>query len=127
MVTLVPSSPDSIYGTGKQVSHSPWHVLVVEQNLAIRDMLCRALELAGYRVTEHAGGEAWIESVKESDDLPALMILDLSILSMPGIAFLHHLRTQWETVPPIIALTTNKQIYDELAAVERVFYKPFHV
>ena len=46
---------------------------------------------------------------------------------MPGVAFLHNLRAQWKVVPPIITLTTNKQIYDELAAVERVFYKPFRV
>src|SRR5437660_2701339 len=127
MLTLVPSSPNCIYGIGKQVSHSPWHVLVVEHNPAIREMLCRALELAGYRVTEYAGGEAWVDSVKQSDDPPALVLLDLSILPMPSIAFLHNLRAQWKIVPPIITLTTNKQIYDELAAVERVFFKPFRV
>ena len=64
-----------IYGIGKQVSYSPWHVLVVEHNPAIREMLCRALKLAGYRVTESAGGEAWIDSVKQSDDPAALVIL----------------------------------------------------
>ncbi|HEY4035939.1 MAG TPA: response regulator [Ktedonobacteraceae bacterium] len=127
MVMLVPSSSDGLYETGKQSSHASWRVLVVERNPAICDMLCRALELAGYCVTEHTGGEGWIESVKQSDEPPALILIDLSIPPMSGITFLHHLRAQWKAMPPIIALTTNKQIYDELAAVERVFYKPFHI
>ncbi|TMB91421.1 MAG: response regulator [Chloroflexi bacterium] len=41
-------SPDGIYGTGKQVFASSRHVLVVEDNVAIADIICQTLKLAGY-------------------------------------------------------------------------------
>ena len=119
-------SPDGVYGTGEQAFPPSRHVLVVEDNLAIADILCQALKLAGYRATAHAGGEAWIDNAMQADDPPALMLLDLDNPETNGAAFLHHLRVQWSTAPPIIALTTSKEIHDELAG-ESVVQKPFHV
>ena len=119
-------SPDGIYGTGKQAFPSSRQVLVVEDNVAIADLLCQTLMLAGYRATAHAGGEAWIDNAMKSDDPPALVLLDLDNPETNGAAFLHHLRVEWSTAPPIIVLTTSKEIHDELAG-ERVVQKPFHV
>ena len=119
-------SPDGIYGTGKQVFPSSRHVLVVEDNVAIADIICQTLKLAGYRARAHAGGEAWIDNAMKSDDPPALVLLDLDNPETNGAAFLHHLRVEWSTAPPIIVLTTSKEIHDELAG-ERVVQKPFHV
>ena len=62
----------------------------------------------------------------KSDDPPALVLLDLDNPETNGAAFLHHLRVEWSTAPPIIVLTTSKEIHDELAG-ERVVQKPFHV
>ena len=111
---------------GKQVFPSSRHVLVVEDNVAIADMLCQTLELAGYRATVHTGGEAWIDNAMQSDDPPALVLLDLDNPETNGVAFLHHLRVEWHAAPPIIVLTTSKEIHDELAG-ERVVQKPFHI
>ena len=119
-------SSDGICGTGKQVFPSLRHVLVVEDNVAIADMLCQTLELAGYRATAYVGAEAWIDSAMQSDDPPALVLLGLDNPETNGAAFLHHLRVEWKTAPPIIVLTTSKEIHDEVAG-ERVVQKPFHV
>jgi len=99
---------------------------VVEYNVAIADIICQTLKLAGYRATAHAGGEAWIDNAMKSDDPPELVLLDLDHPDTNGAAFLHHLRVEWSTAPPIIVLTTSKEIHDELAG-ERVVQKPFHV
>src|SRR5438552_3834942 len=119
-------SPDGICGTGKQAFPSSRHVLVVEDNVAIADMLCQTLELAGYRATAHVGGETWIDKAMQSNEPPALVLLGLDNPETNGAAFLHHLRVEWNTAPPIIVLTTSKEIHDELAG-ERVVQKPFHV
>ena len=119
-------SPDGINGTGKQAFPPSRHVLVVEDNVTIADILCQALKLAGYRATAHAGGEAWIDNAMQSEDPPALVLLDLDNPETNGAAFLHQLRVEWNPAPPIILLTTSKEIHDELAG-ERVVRKPFHI
>ena len=105
------------------------HVLVVDDNAAICDMLSWALELAGYRACAIPGGESaltWIDTAIQSGDSPTLILLDLS-LETKRAAHLHRLRARWKTAPPpIIVLTTSKEIDDELAG-ERVVHKPFHV
>jgi DNA-binding response OmpR family regulator len=56
-----------------------------------------------------------------------LILLDLSGPSTDGAAFLQRLRTRWQAIPPIIVMTTNKEVYAALVAVERVICKPFHL
>jgi DNA-binding response OmpR family regulator len=102
-------------------------ILVIDDRPDICDMLRQALTLNGYRVTTSPGGDAWIDHAMQSGDPPSLVLLDLSDPTMDRVAFLHSLRAQWQAAPPIIVLTTNKQIYDELTTVERVICKPFHV
>ncbi len=105
-------------------------ILIVDDSPAICDMLCQMLERTRYRATAVPGGESawrWIDQAMQSDDPPALILLDLSLPSRNGI-ILHHLRAQRNMLfPSVIVMTTNKQIYDELATVERVMRKPFHL
>ncbi len=104
-------------------------VLVIDDNAAICDMLSWALELAGFRASAIPGGESaltWIDTAIQSGDSPTLILLDLS-LETKAAAYLHRLRARWKTAPPpIIVLTTSKEIDNELAG-ERVVHKPFHV
>jgi DNA-binding response OmpR family regulator len=109
-------------------------ILVIEDNPAIADMICLALELAGYQAMACAGRDAaltWINRALEGGHLPALILLDVDNLPKNGADFLSHLRRQLGeahcSLPAIILLTTSRAIHDELAAVERVILKPFHV
>lgn len=121
---LTSSSTDTAYS--EQVSFPHRYILVVEDSAAVAEMLCCALELAGYRAVACVGGEAWLESVVQLDDPPALVLLDLSIPELDGPAFLQYLRAQWEAAPPIVVLTTSKEIYDDLVE-EQVVWKPFRI
>jgi len=97
-------------------------------------MICKALELAGYQAVACTGRDAaltWINRALEGGHLPALILLDVDNLPKNGADFLSHLRRQLRAVhcslSAIILLTTGRAIHDELAVVERVILKPFHV
>jgi DNA-binding response OmpR family regulator len=110
------------------------HVLIVEEQPAMQELLCWVLRLAGYRTTTCAGRHAfltWIDDMS-CGDCPALILLDLSIPRGNDAAdFLRHLRARWHEargVPPqVIALTTSTKVQEDLAPMERVVLKPFHV
>ncbi len=93
-------------------------------------MLCRALELAGYRASAICNGPGalvWVDHAMQSGDSPALILLDLSIPPVNDGTFLQQFRAKWNVAPPIIVLTTSAKIHDDLAGTERVIRKPFHI
>ena len=102
-------------------------VLIVDERPDICDLLHKALTLVGYRVTAVAGREGWLDDAMQSDDPPALVLLDLSDPFIDAVTFLRDLRARWKASPPLLVMTTSKHIYDELVTVERVVLKPFRV
>ncbi len=117
----------------KDVYAAP-HILIAENQPAIRDLLRWILHLAGYRTTMCADRQAlltWREQALPGDD-PVLLLLDLSLLCAPEAAdFLCHLRAKWldasDVLPQVIVLTTSAQTRAELGTKEHVLQKPFHV
>ena len=103
------------------------HILVVDESPDICELLRQALTMASYRVTALLTRETWIDQAIQSEDPPALVLLDLSNPSLDVTLFLHDLRMRWPAAPPILIMTTSKHIYDEVATVERVMRKPFHL
>ena len=109
-------------------------ILIIEDNPAIADIICRTLEFAGYHTMACADRKAaltWINRALEGGYLPPLILLDVGISPTNSVDFLPVLRRQLGqahcTLPPMILLTTSKAIQDEFSAVERVILKPFHV
>jgi CheY-like chemotaxis protein len=111
------------------------YILIAEDHPAIQELLCRALQLAGYRTTACAGRQAaltWRDKAMAPGDCPALILLDLSIpCANDAAAFLYHLRARWHdacgVLPQIIVLTTYKEVHKDLTPMERVVLKPFHI
>jgi DNA-binding response OmpR family regulator len=112
------------------------NVLVVEQNPSIQDMLCWAMELAGYRAIARSPDDIvrqWSDHQRLASEEIALLLLDLSFpWDRDGITFLRSLRAHPTShpgvTPPIIVLTTSEQIYWELSRQgEFVEKKPFHI
>jgi DNA-binding response OmpR family regulator len=111
-------------------------VLVVEQNPAIQDMLCWALELAGYspiaQTPEHLV-DYWRNHQMLTNENIALLLLDVSFpWEQEGLEFLRTLRIHWAVhssiALPIITLTTSEQMYQKLLEQgEQVEKKPFHI
>ena len=78
-------------------------VLVVDDEPAITRVLSAALDARGYRVTAVASGSAAIDSI--SREVPAAVILDLSLPDIDGVEVCRRVRT-WCDVP-IIVLTAD--------------------
>jgi CheY-like chemotaxis protein len=109
------------------------HILIAEDQPAIRELLRWALHLAGYRATVCAGRQAiltWRDQPMASEDA-SVLLLDVSLLCTKAVAdFLRHVRAHWQdadVLPQIIVLTTNTQVQADLGQKERVLQKPFHV
>jgi hypothetical protein len=80
----------------------PCQVLVVEDDVGMRDMLRRMLEKAGWRVTEATNGYEALARLAE--DRPHLILLDLLMPEMDGFAFVEALRQQdaWRSIPVVV-------------------------
>jgi CheY-like chemotaxis protein len=89
----------------KQMSkHERPHVLVVEDNSKIAQMIALALEMNGCRPSLAANGLEALNLIR-SDASIAAIVLDLLMPEMDGLTFLHHLRAEPDNaqIPVIIA------------------------
>jgi CheY-like chemotaxis protein len=81
------------------------NILVVDDTADCREPLARLLQIAGYRPTTAVNG---LDALAHLDsDRPDLILLDLMMPEMDGIAFLKELRNfdGWKSSVPVIVLT----------------------
>ncbi len=80
----------------------PPSLLVVEDDDATREMLCRLLEGAGWKVREADNGRTAIFRLVE--ERPALILLDLMMPEIDGFELIEMLRTnpQWRSIPVVV-------------------------
>jgi two-component system, chemotaxis family, chemotaxis protein CheY len=83
-------------------------VLVVEDNEDIRDAVAVSLEDAGYDVSVAANGVIAIDALRESNDLPGLILLDLMMPVMDGEQFLQEMRSDPRlSALPVVVITAD--------------------
>ena len=77
-------------------------ILVVEDEDAIREMICRVLEREGFRTVEAVNGVMALECLSAST--PDVILLDLLMPEMDGFEFLNGMRRNpaWKGVPVIV-------------------------
>ncbi len=126
-----PPAPHEVINTGTERSERPL-VLVVDNTVAIRDMLSYLLRLKGYQPVCKANGQEaleWIENALRIGQFPSVILLDLLMPVMNGSTFLEHLRARWDApfpIPPILLLTVQVGNHDHLGC-DDVLFKPFHI
>ncbi len=102
-------------------------VLVVDDELQIRRFLKISLEASGYRVHEAVAGHEALEKVALLR--PDLVILDLGLPDMDGLAVLSQLR-EWSKTP-VIVLSVRDADREKIAALDAgaddYLTKPFSV
>ena len=105
------------------------HVLVVEDDLAVRDVLRRYLEQEQYEVTVAADGPAGLTAARSLD--PDLIVLDVMLPGMDGLQICRLLREEDESTVPIIMLTALGETDDRIAGLssgaDDYLTKPFSV
>ncbi len=136
IVTIEQSSPILISETGIITQQSQAvlnsigkQVLVVDDDRNIREVVSMCLhKLKGWNVLTAASGQEGLNDVQTN--IPDVIILDVMMPEMDGLAFLRQLRSNPDTKQiPVILLTANRYLPDkslltELGVVETIS-KPF--
>jgi two-component system phosphate regulon response regulator PhoB len=95
----------------------PTHVLVVEDEEALAQLLKYNLEKEGYRVTAAADGEEALVLAEENP--PDLVVLDWMLPKAPGIEVCRRLRSRQETRnTPIVMLTARTEETDRIRGLD---------
>jgi two-component system response regulator MprA len=90
------------------------HVLVVDDDERVRNLMRRALRLEGYQVTEAADGEAALHELREAE--PDLVILDVMLPGIDGIEVCRRLRSVSEA--PVLMLTARDTVPDRVQGLD---------
>ena len=102
------------------------HVLVVDDEPAVRDALDRALRSNGYRVSTADDGEDGLERI--SDASPDLVVLDVLMPRLDGLEACRRLRARGDRTP-VLMLTARDAVGDRVegldAGADDYLVKPF--
>jgi len=106
--------------------HGDPRVLVVDDDLAIRQSLGRALQLEGFEVEVAADGETALEEASRTP--PSLIVLDVTMPGLDGVAVTRRLRGRGDDVP-ILILSARDGVDDRVAGLaagaDDYLVKPF--
>ncbi len=105
------------------------HVLVIEDDLAVRDVVRRYLEQEEYDVTVAADGAEGLAAARELR--PDLIVLDVMLPNLSGLEVCEQLRQIDGSSVPIIMLTALTETDDRIAGLSKgaddYVSKPFSV
>ncbi|HEY4299384.1 MAG TPA: response regulator [Candidatus Didemnitutus sp.] len=93
----------------------PKHILIVDDEPSIREILCGALEMSGYRVSQAESPAAAKRIVAEG--LPDLIITDLQLEYSDGLELISEIKVQHPNVPTLLLTGVW---FDEKAIEERI-------
>jgi CheY-like chemotaxis protein len=123
-----PLEEDRVVAVIKKYQNGTAHrvVLIVEDDALTRQMLRTILERQGWNVREATNGRDGLGAL--SDQIPALIVLDLMMPEMDGFTFVSEVRSQsaWRDIP-ILVLTAKDLTRSERGrlngSVQQVFQK----
>jgi PAS domain S-box-containing protein len=115
--------------TKYRCSHPPCPVLVVEDDVTMRAMICKMLESQGWKTCEAANGVEALQKIEENR--PDLILLDLMMPEMDGFEFASTLRRHdaWRNIPVIVLTAKELTAEDRLRLngyVQKVIQKTAH-
>ena len=93
----------------------PYHLFVVEDDAAMREMLASYLEKQGLAVTAMNSAEEFLRRIHRLR--PDLVVLDVTLPGMTGLQACQKLRAEGDRVP-IILLTARTEEVDRVLGLE---------
>jgi len=96
-------------------SERPHHLFVIEDDIALRDMLCNYLQKHDFLVTAMTSAEELLQRMHRVR--PDLVILDVGLPRMSGLDACRKLRADGDQVP-IILLTARSEEIDRVLGLE---------
>ena len=103
------------------------HILLVDDDPDLRDVMVSALDDLGYRVREAADGPAALIMLEQ--DVPDVMIVDFAMPGMTGAELAKFVRTRWPTLPIVFAsgYADTDAIGQAAGPGTRLLRKPFRI
>lgn len=103
------------------------HVLVVDDDPDIVEVVALVLEMSGYRVSRASDGRGALRVLEHG--LPQLILLDMRMPVMDGWAFARELRARYGHRVPVIVMTAaeDARLRAREVEAEDVLCKPFDV
>jgi len=93
------------------------HVLIIEDDASVCELLLSSLTKSGYRVSAAQRGEAALDQIEE--DPPDLVVLDLNLPGMNGLDVCRVMRQDlWMSKIPVLMLTGKAEEEDIVAGLE---------
>ncbi len=108
---------NNIYDNGVKHRMLQKKVLVVEDNMINREMLCEIL-FSTYEVLEAENGQEALDVLEEYGEEISLILLDIVMPVMDGYTFLSHMKANadYSSIPVIVATQSDREA-DEVAAL----------
>ncbi|MCL4505394.1 MAG: response regulator transcription factor [Chloroflexi bacterium] len=94
----------------------PTHILVVDDEAGVRDVLKRYLEREGYQVLLAANGPDALNTIELERERLLLVVLDVMLPGIDGLEILKHVRGS--NPIPIIILSARSEEFDRVAGLE---------
>jgi len=93
------------------------HILIIEDDASVCELLFTSLTKSGYRVSATHSGEAALTQIEE--DPPDLVVLDLNLPGMSGLDVCRVMRQDpWMSKIPVLMLTGKSEEDDIVAGLE---------
>lgn len=103
-------------------------ILIVEDDISIRELLVEILEDQGYQVSSSVNGSEGIKAIESS--LPDLILMDVMMPVMDGYQFRKELmlNPEWSHIP-IVAMSAQEQTRKKLVdhGITNFINKPFEL
>lgn len=95
----------------------PKHILVVDDEATVREVVRRYLEREGFRVSEAPDGYIALDEI--DIEAPDLIVLDLMLPGIDGLTFTRQLRQRTGKQIPIVMLTAKGETSDRIRGLEQ--------
>lgn len=116
--TASTSTDGAVFGSSgyaTDMDAKPYHLFVVEDDVAMRDMLASYLEKQGLAVTAMGSAEELMRRIHRLR--PDLVVLDVTLPGMSGLQACQQLRAEGDRVP-VVLLTARTEEIDRVLGLE---------
>ena len=108
------------------------HILLVEDNADMQQLLCEMLQWGQHKVMTGRTGQEALEVLYSTNELPELIISDLNMPRLDGIGLLHAVRQNpaWKDIPFVIMsanVNDERLNNDVIRDLTGVIPKPFNL
>lgn len=105
-------------------------IVIVEDDIDVRETLAEVLSEEGYDTTAFSGGQAALQHLAKLEQMPALILLDLMMPTMDGWDFRREQRLLGALIEvPTVILSADGNIERNMESLEVNGYlrKPIHI